>query len=219
MTKMTDLKQRRMALELLRIALSKGRILSDTLELFKKIQMDFCEVREDSRKLYFDFEEFSTRIILAKPSDVPTYVEYGVADIGVAGKDVLLEEKKDVFELLDLKIGQCKMVVAIPKEKPTDTPIFRVATKYPQIAENHFIKKGVPVEIIKLNGSVELGPILGISDAIVDIVSTGNTLKNNNLKIKEEICPISSRLIANQVSFRLKSSEIMTLIEQLESVL
>ncbi|HQA59657.1 MAG: ATP phosphoribosyltransferase [Tepidanaerobacteraceae bacterium] len=204
---------------MLKIALSKGRILSETLKLFNKIQMDFSQVNEDTRKLFFDFEEYGTRVILAKPSDVPTYVEYGVADIGVAGKDVLLEDKKDVFELVDLKLAQCKMVVAIPQDRSIDMPIYRVATKYPQIAERHFVKRGIPVEIIKLHGSVELGPILGISDAIVDIVSTGSTLKKNNLKILEEICPISSRLIANQVSFRVKSYEIMALIEKLESVL
>lgn len=206
-------------MELLKIALSKGRILSETIELFKKIQMDFSQVNEDFRKLFFDFEEYGTRVILAKPSDVPTYVEYGVADIGVAGKDVLLEDKKDVFELMDLNLAKCKMVVAIPKDKSDDMPIYRVATKYPQIAERHFVKKGVPVEIIKLHGSVELGPILGISDAIVDIVSTGSTLEKNHLKILEEICPISSRLIANQVSFRVKSRQIMTLMERLESIL
>ncbi len=204
---------------MLKIALSKGRILSETLKLFNKIQMDFSQVNEDTRKLFFDFEEYGTRVILAKPSDVPTYVEYGVADIGVAGKDVLLEDKKDVFELVDLELAQCKMVVAIPQDRSIDMPIYRVATKYPQIAERHFVKRGIPVEIIKLHGSVELGPILGISDAIVDIVSTGSTLKKNNLKILEEICPISSRLIANQVSFRVKSYEIMALIEKLESVL
>jgi len=204
---------------MLKIALSKGRILSETLKLFNKIQMDCSQVNEDTRKLFFDFEEYGTRVILAKPSDVPTYVEYGVADIGVAGKDVLLEDKKDVFELVDLKLAQCKMVVAIPQDRSIDMPIYRVATKYPQIAERHFVKRGIPVEIIKLHASVELGPILGISDAIVDIVSTGSTLKKNNLKILEEICPISSRLIANQVSFRVKSYEIMALIEKLESVL
>lgn len=206
-------------MELLKIALSKGRILSETLKLFHKIQMDFSEVNEDSRKLFFDFEKYGTRVILAKPSDVPTYVEYGVADIGVAGKDVLLEDKKDVFELMDLKLARCKMVVAIPKDKSIDMPIYRVATKYPQIAEEHFLKKGIPVEIIKLHGSVELGPILGLSDAIVDIVSTGSTLKKNNLKIMEEICHISSRLIANQVSFRVKSHVIMALMEKLEFIL
>lgn len=206
-------------MELLKIALSKGRILAETLKLFHKIQMDFSGVNEDSRKLFFDFEKYGTRVILAKPSDVPTYVEYGVADIGIAGKDVLLEDKKDIFELLDLKLARCRMVVAIPKDKSADVPIYRVATKYPQIAERHFIKKGIPVEIIKLHGSVELGPILGLSDAIVDIVSTGSTLEKNNLKIMEEICSISSRLIANQVSFRVKSNVIMALIEKLESIL
>jgi ATP phosphoribosyltransferase len=206
-------------LELLTIALSKGRILTETLELFKKIDINFDGLNENSRKLFFDFEEHKTRLILAKPSDVPTYVEHGVADIGVAGKDVLLESRKDVFELIDLKLAQCRIVAAVPDDKDTSTPIYRVATKYPRIAEEYFLKKGIPVEIIKLNGSVELGPILGLSDAIVDIVSTGETLKKNNLKIMAEICPISTRLIANQVSFRLKSEMIMNLISRLKHVL
>ncbi|HHY71388.1 MAG TPA: ATP phosphoribosyltransferase [Thermoanaerobacterales bacterium] len=202
-------------MDLLKIALSKGRILAETLELFNKINMDCDGVSEDSRKLFFDFKEYGIRMILAKPTDVPTYVEYGVADIGVAGKDVLMEDKKDVFELMDLKLAKCRMVVAVPEVQSSNTPIYRVATKYPRIAEEYFVKRGFPVEIIKLHGSVELGPILGLSDAIVDIVSTGNTLKKNYLKILEEICPISSRLIANQVSFRLKSDVIMDLMEKL----
>ena len=206
-------------MDLLKIALSKGRILTETLQLFEKIQIDFKGVNEDSRKLFYDFEEYGTRMILAKPSDVPTYVEYGVADIGVAGKDVLLEDKKDVFELMDLKLAKCRMAVAVPEDQPPNAPIYRVATKYPRLTEEHFIKRGFPVEIIKLHGSVELGPILGLSDAIVDIVSTGSTLKKNHLKILEEICPISSRLIANQVSFRLKSDVIMDLMEKLKRVL
>ncbi|WP_213975269.1 ATP phosphoribosyltransferase [Tepidanaerobacter acetatoxydans] len=205
-------------MDLLKIALSKGRILLETLELFKKIQMDFEGVSEDSRKLFFDFEEYGVRMILAKPSDVPTYVEYGVADIGVAGKDVLLENKNDVFELMDLKLAQCRMVVAVPDGRPLNTPIYRVATSYPCIAEEHFVKQGFPIEVIKLHGSVELGPVLGLSDAIVDIVSTGKTLEKNHLKILEEICPISSRLIANQVSFRIKSDVIMKLMEKLKQV-
>ena len=130
-----------------------------------------------------------------------------------------MEDQKDVFELLDLKLAKCRMAVAVPEDYPFKAPIYRVATKYPRIAEDHFLKRGLSVEIIKLHGSVELGPILGLSDAIVDIVSTGSTLKNNHLKILEEICPISARLIANQVSFRLKSGRIMDLIERLKQVL
>ena len=148
-------------MDLLKIALSKGRILTETLQLFEKIQMDFKGVNEDSRKLFYDFEEYGTRMILAKPSDVPTYVEYGVADIGVAGKDVLLEDKKDVFELMDLKLAKCRMAVAVPEDQPPNAPISRVATKYPRLTEEHFIKRGFPVEIIKLHGSVELGRYWG----------------------------------------------------------
>ncbi len=205
-------------MELLKIALSKGRIMGETLELFQKIKMDLNEVSESSRRLFFDFEDYGLRIILAKPSDVSTYVEHGVADVGIAGKDILLENKNEVFELLDLNIGKCRMVVAAPSDMPEGAPIYRVATSYPNIAEEHFIKQGFPVEIIKLHGSVELGPILGLSDAIVDIVSTGMTLKKNNLKVIEEICPISSRLIANQVSFRIKSDMILSLMEKLNKI-
>ena len=184
-----------------------------------RVEVGQLALAEDDRRLVLRDEASGVQYLLVKPSDVAIYVEHGAADVGVVGKDVLLEDKKDVFELVDLKLAQCKMVVAIPQDRSIDMPIYRVATKYPQIAERHFVKRGIPVEIIKLHGSVELGPILGISDAIVDIVSTGSTLKKNNLKILEEICPISSRLIANQVSFRVKSYEIMALIEKLESVL
>lgn len=206
-------------MDFLTIALSKGRILGETLELFKKIDMNFKGVGEDSRKLVFEFEEYGIKLILSKPFDVPTFVEHGVADLGVAGKDVLLEDRKDVFELLDLNLARCRMVVAVPEDRALGIPLYRVATKYPHIAENFFLKKAQPVEIIKLNGSVELGPLLGLSDAIVDIVASGNTLKENHLKIEEVICPISSRLIANQVSFRLKSRKIQELLAKIKNAL
>ncbi|HHY04647.1 MAG TPA: ATP phosphoribosyltransferase [Thermoanaerobacterales bacterium] len=204
---------------LLSIALSKGRILKDTLEIFNRLNMDFSDIDKDSRKLFFDYEDYGMRLILSKPSDVPTYVEHGVADLGIAGKDVLLEDKKDVFELMDLKISKCRMIVAVKESHCESDPIYKVATKYPNVAETFFLKKAHPVEIIKLNGSIELGPLLGLSDAIVDIVATGKTLKENKLKIYEEICPISARLIANQVSFRLKSEEIHKLMEKLNKVI
>lgn len=206
-------------MELLTLALSKGRILGETMELFNRIKMNFENVSENSRRLVFEFKEYGMRLILAKPLDVPTFVEHGVADLGVAGKDVLLEERKDVYELLDLKIARCRMVVAVPEDRAQSIPIYRVATKYPHIAESFFLKRAQPVEIIKLNGSVELGPLLGLSDAIVDIVATGNTLKENRLKIEEVICPISSRLIANQVSFRLKSRQIQEFVDRIKKVL
>lgn len=206
-------------MEPLTIALSKGRILTETLELFKKIQWNFDEINEDSRKLFFVYDQYKIKLILAKPSDVPTYVEYGVADLGIAGKDVLLEDKNNVFELLDLKMSCCKMSIAVPNDRNSQVPIYRIATKYPNIAEEYFLKKGQSVEIIKLNGSVELGPILGLSDAIVDIVSTGNTLKKNRLKVLEDMYPISARLIANQVSFRIKSQRILGIMDELKRVI
>lgn len=206
-------------MEPLTIALSKGRILKETLELFKKIDWNFDKINEDSRKLFFDYDEYKVKLILAKPSDVPTYVEHGVADLGVAGKDVLLEDKNDVFELLDLKMSCCKMSIAVPDHRDSNTPIYRIATKYPNIAEEYFLNKGQSVEIIKLNGSVELGPILGLSDAIVDIVSTGKTLKKNRLKVLEDMYFISARLIANQVSFRIKSKRILSIMDQLKKVI
>ncbi|MCR4432030.1 MAG: ATP phosphoribosyltransferase [Tepidanaerobacteraceae bacterium] len=206
-------------MEFLTIALSKGRILGETMELFKKIEMHLDNVSEESRKLIFEFEDYGMRLILSKPLDVPIFVEHGVADLGVAGKDVLLEESKDVFELLDLNLARCRMVVAVPEDRAPGIPIYRVATKYPRIAESFFLKKAQPVEIIKLNGSVELGPLLGLSDAIVDIVATGHTLKENRLKIEDEICPISARLIANQVSFRLKSSRIQELLSRIRAII
>ncbi|WP_422445239.1 ATP phosphoribosyltransferase [Thermoanaerobacterium sp. DL9XJH110] len=204
-------------MDLLTIALSKGRILKETLRLFKKMGLNFDDIREDSRKLVFEYRDCGMRLILAKPADVPTFVEHGVSDLGIAGKDVLLEDKKDVFELMDLELAQCRMVVAAPEGRDPMVPIYKVATKYPRIAENFFLKKTQPVEIIKLNGSVELAPLLGLSDAIVDIVATGNTLRENRLKVEEEICLISARLIANQVSYRLKSSMIADFIEKIES--
>ncbi|MDN5311798.1 ATP phosphoribosyltransferase [Biomaibacter acetigenes] len=205
-------------MEFLTIALSKGRILGETMELFNRIKMHFDNVSEDSRKLVFEFKDYDMRLILSKPTDVPTFVEHGVADLGVAGKDVLLEDRKDVFELLDLKLARCRMVVAVPEDRAPGVPIYRVATKYPHIAESFFLKKAQPVEIIKLNGSVELGPLLGLSDAIVDIVATGHTLRENHLKVEEVICPISARLIANQVSFRLKSGQIQELLGKIKAV-
>ncbi|HHW04094.1 MAG TPA: ATP phosphoribosyltransferase [Thermoanaerobacterales bacterium] len=206
-------------MEFLTVALSKGRILGETIELFKRIKLNFDNVSEDSRKLVFEFKEYGMRLILSKPSDVPTFVEHGVADLGVAGKDVLLEDRKDVFELLDLKLARCRMVVAVPEDMDPSTPIYRIATKYPHIAEGFFLKKAQPVEIIKLNGSVELGPLLGLADAIVDIVATGHTLKENHLKVQEVIYPISARLIANQVSFRLKSGHIQELLGKIKAAI
>lgn len=206
-------------MEQLTIALSKGRIMKDTLKLLQEIGIECSDICESSRKLIFNSIKSHIKFIIAKPFDIPTYVEYGVADLGIVGKDVIMEEKKDVYELVDLKFGFCRLVVAGSKERKDYPPHPRIASKYPRITEEYFMQKGEQVEIIKLNGSVELAPIIGLSDKIVDIVSTGKTLKENNLKELEEIDEITARLIANRVSFRLKSKRINDLIKRINSVI
>ncbi len=204
------------------IALAKGRLADKAVELLVKIGVDCSALDEPSRKLILYSADQSVRFILVKPSDVPTYVEYGVADIGIAGKDTLLEEGKSLFEMLDLKFAKCRMVVAGYPEKK-DLWIThahtRVATKYPNIARNYFSQRGETIEIIKLNGSVELGPLIGLSDVIVDIVESGRTLVENGLEILEEICLVSARLVVNRVSLKTKHAEIKTIIDGLQRVL
>lgn len=204
----------------LRFALPKGRVLDEALPLLQKIGFSIEEDVFETRKLILSMRREDTvyEILLAKPTDVPTYVEYGVADIGIVGSDILLEQKPKVFELLDMEIGYCHLSVAgLPDKKNTPLTI-KVATKYPQVATEYFRKKGEQVEIIHLHGSIELAPILGLSDCIVDIVSTGTTLKENGLIEKERICDISTRFIANISSYRLKSEEITNLLEQLRCI-
>lgn len=204
-------------MEPITIAMPKGRILEDALDLLKRAHIDYPDLSESSRKLIFETEDQSLRFILAKPTDVPTYVEYGVADLGIAGKDVLLEEQRDVYELLDLNISPCRMAVAGKKGQSTSfSP--RIATKYPRIASGYFRQQGEQVEIIPLNGSIELAPLIGLADRIVDIVSTGQTLKENGLVEMAKITNITSRLIANPTSYRLKKKEVVRLFEQLKSV-
>ncbi|GEB35159.1 MULTISPECIES: ATP phosphoribosyltransferase [Brevibacillus] len=191
----------------LTIAMPKGRIFEEAVHFLQQAGLEVTAELQDSRKLVIPVENASLEFILAKPADVPTYVEYGVADVGVVGKDVLLEEERDVYELLDLQIGYCRMMVAgLPDWKPTDSP--RVATKYPKIASRYFREQGQQVEVIKLNGSVELAPMIGLADRIVDIVSTGRTLKENGLVELEHICEITTRLIANRASYRMKSEAV-----------
>lgn len=206
-------------IDTLTIAMPKGRILLEALELFKAAGYPVEEKAFDStRKLTVTLPEAGLSFFLAKPADVPTYVEYGVADLGVVGKDVLMEEGRDVYELLDLGISRCRMAVAaLPDWRPSLHP--RVATKYPRIAGNYFLEQGEQVEIIRLNGSVELAPLIGLSDRIVDIVSTGRTLRENGLVELETVAVITSRLIANRASYRLKSGAIDQLCSRLESVL
>ena len=191
----------------LTFALGKGRLANQTLELFEKIGIT-CEEMKDknSRKLIFTNEELKLRFFLAKGPDVPTYVEYGAADIGVVGKDTILEEGRKVHEVLDLGYGKCKMCVCGYKDAAPllqHHELIRVATKYPNIAKDYFYnKKHQTVEIIKLNGSIELAPIVGLSEVIVDIVETGSTLRENGLKVLEEVCPLSARMVVNQVSMK-----------------
>lgn len=204
----------------LTFALGKGRLANKTMELLEDIGIT-CEEMKDksSRKLIFTNEELRLKFFLAKGPDVPTYVEYGAADIGVVGKDTLLEEERKVYEVLDLGFGKCRMCVCGPKSADDllkHHEFIRVASKYPNIAKNYFYNnKQQTVDIIKLNGSVELGPIVGLADVIVDIVETGSTLRENGLEVLEEICPLSARMIVNQVSMQMETERIKKLIQQL----
>ncbi|MGN1267613.1 MAG: ATP phosphoribosyltransferase [Dorea sp.] len=206
----------------LTFALGKGRLAKQTLELFEKIGITCEEMKDkDSRKLIFVNEELKLKFFLAKGPDVPTYVEYGAADIGVVGKDTILEEGRKVHEVLDLGYGKCRMCVCGYKEAESllkHHELIRVATKYPNIAKDYFYnKKHQTVEIIKLNGSIELAPIVGLSEVIVDIVETGSTLKENGLEVLEEVCPLSARMIVNPVSMRMESERIKTLLMKLRT--
>ncbi|MEF2805736.1 MAG: ATP phosphoribosyltransferase [Massilistercora timonensis] len=208
----------------LTFALGKGRLAKQTLELFERIGITCEEMKDpDSRKLIFTNEELKLRFFLAKGPDVPTYVEYGAADIGVAGKDTILEEGRKVHEVLDLGYGKCTMCVCGKKEAAPmlqHHELIRVATKYPNIAKDYFYNmKHQTVEIIKLNGSIELAPIVGLSEVIVDIVETGSTLKENGLQVLEEVCPLSARMIVNPVSMRMESERIQQLLMRLRAQL
>lgn len=205
----------------LTFALGKGRLANKTLELLEKTGIT-CEEMKDknSRKLIFVNEELKLRFFLAKGPDVPTYVEYGAADIGVVGSDTIMEENRRVYEVLDLGFGKCRMCVCGPaqaRELLKHHERIRVASKYPNIAKDYFFnRKHQTVDIIKLNGSVELGPIVGLSDVIVDIVETGSTLRENGLEVLEEICPLSARMIVNQVSMQMETERIRSLIQKLK---
>jgi len=204
--------------ELLTIAMPKGRIFEEAAELLRQADFQLPPEFDDSRKLIVDIPEENMRFILAKPMDVTTYVEYGVADLGIAGKDVMLEEERDVYELLDLNISKCHLAVAgLPNAKKSEIAQ-KVATKYPNVASTYFREQGEQVEIIKLNGSIELAPLIGLADRIVDIVSTGQTLKENGLVELKHIEDITSRLIVNPVSYRLKDERIDDLVNRLAQV-
>ena len=202
-------------------ALAKGRLGTESAALLKKCGADTSALEEDTRKLVLESADKKYRFFLVKPSDVPVYVESGVADLGVAGKDTLLEEDRDIYELLDLKFGACSLCVAgYPERKDILTsPNLRVATKYVNTARRVFLARGEDVEIIPLHGSIELAPVTGLSDVIFDVVQTGSTLKANGLVVLEEIFPVTARLVANKVSLKLKSQEILPLVDKLREVL
>ncbi len=208
----------------LTIALAKGRLASKTLEMFEQFGIT-CEEMKDknTRKLLFVNEELKLKFFLAKAGDVPTYVEYGAADIGIVGKDTILEEGRNLLEVVDLGIGKCRMCVCGPKsaeELLKHHEMIRVASKYPHIAKDYFYnKKHQTVEIIKLNGSVELAPIVGLSEVIVDIVETGSTLRENGLDVLEEICPLSARMVVNNVSMKMENERIMNIVQGLKQVI
>ena len=208
----------------LTFALGKGRLARQTLALLERIGIT-CEAIDDNdtRRLIFVNEALRLKFFLAKGPDVPTYVEYGAADVGVVGKDTILEERRNVYEVLDLGFGKCRMCICGPKsaeELLNNHRLIRVATKYPQIAKEYFWeKKHQTVEIIKLNGSIELAPIVGLSDVICDIVETGSTLRENGLFVLEEVCPLSARLIVNQVSMKMEHVRITKIISDLKTVM
>ena len=206
------------------IALAKGRLAEQTLDLFEKSRITCDEIRDKkTRKLIFQNPELKVRFFMSKTSDVPTYVEYGAADMGVVGADTIIEEHRKVLEVLDLGLGRCDMCVAGPaaaKDDLLNGRIRRVATKYPYIAKDYFYeKKHQTVEIVKLNGSVELAPIVGLSEVIVDIVETGSTLRANGLEVLETICPLSARVIVNEAGMKLESERILKLINALKEAL
>lgn len=208
----------------LTFALAKGRLALKTLELFEDLGITCEEIKDKkTRKLIFVNQERKLKFFLAKGPDVPTYVEYGAADMGVAGNDTILEENRNVYEVLDLGFGKCRMCVCGPEsagELLKHQELIRVATKYPHIAKDYFYnQKHQTVEIIKLNGSIELAPIVGLSEVIVDIVETGSTLKENGLKVLEEVCPLSARMVVNQVSMKMENERIGKIISELKKVI
>ena len=206
-------------MDYLNVALPKGRLGEKVLAIFEAAGFPCPAIHEAGRKLIFENEEAKVRYFWVKPSDVAIYVERGAADIGVAGKDILLEYEPDIYELLDLKIGKCKMAVAAKKEF-RDNPgrTLRVATKFSHIAADYYLSKGRDIDIIHLNGSIELAPILGLSDVIVDIVETGTTLRENDLTVVEDVVPISARLIANKASYKFKNHEISDICDKIRSI-
>ena len=203
--------------KMLNVALPKGRLGEKVYAMFEKAGFECPSIKENNRKLIFENEEIGVRYFWVKPSDVAIYVERGAADVGVAGKDILLEYEPDVYELLDLDIGKCRMAVAAKKDFRDDNQrTLRVATKFTNIASQYYLSKGRDIDIIHLNGSIEIAPILDLSDVIVDIVETGTTLKENNLEVFETIVPISARLVSNKASFKFKNKLIEKVFGELK---
>jgi ATP phosphoribosyltransferase len=201
------------------IAIARGRLLQEAGALLIKAGYHVKDILKDSRKLIFEYPKLNLKFLIIRPTDIPAYVEYGAADCGVVGRDTLLEEKHDLYEPLDLRIGKCKLVVAAPEGFDfSSNKSLRVATKYPKTSYEHFTRLGVGAEIIKLYGSVELAPLVGLSDVIVDLSATGETLKKNNLVEFETIADITARLVVNRVSMKVKSKEIKELVERLREV-
>jgi ATP phosphoribosyltransferase len=211
-------------MEFLTFALAKGRLAKKAMELFENIGIHCEEMKDEkTRKLIFVNEELKMKFFLAKATDVPTYVEYGAADVGIVGKDTILEEGRRLYEVLDLKFGKCRMCVCGPESARVhlqNHELIRVATKYPAIAKDYFYnKKHQTVEIIKLNGSVELAPIVGLSEVIVDIVETGSTLRENGLTVLEEVCPLSARMVVNCVSMKMENERITQIIQDVKKLI
>lgn len=203
---------------MLNVALPKGRLGEKVYAMFEAAGFECPSIKENNRKLIFENQEKQVRYFWVKPSDVAIYVERGAADIGVAGKDILLEYSPDVYELLDLNLGKCRMAVAAPNDFHDDgQKTLKVATKFTNIAANYYASLGREIDIIKLNGSIEIAPILKLSDVIVDIVETGTTLKENNLEVKSTIVPISARLIANKSSFKFKGADVEKIVESIKN--
>jgi ATP phosphoribosyltransferase len=199
------------------LAIARGRLLKEAAGILKKTGLPVGEIYRGSRKLIFEFPDIDFKILIVRPSDVPSYVEYGAADCGIVGKDTLIEEGHDLYEPLNLGIGKCKLVVAAPRGfKFSNSKPLRVATKYPRISYEHFVKKGLTTEIVKLYGSVELAPLVGLSDVIVDLSATGETLKKNKLVEIETIANITARLVVNKVSMKVKSNELKNFLSKLK---
>jgi ATP phosphoribosyltransferase len=203
---------------LITLAIARGRLLKEAARVLIRAGLPVGEIYADSRRLIYEYPEVGLKILIVRPYDVPSYVEYGAADCGIVGKDTLIEEKHDLYEPLDLGIGKCKLVVAGPMgfKFPTSR-LLRVATKYPRTSFEHFVKKGITTDIVKLYGSVELAPIVGLSDVIVDLSATGETLRKNNLVEIETIANITAKLVVNKVTMKVKSSEVKEFLNMLKS--